>query len=263
MNGEFVQEAVARPPLVLGVDPRPELHGQNPLEHIRSYTLELLEALGSKVCAVKFQAAFFEAMGPQGFALMHELIAGARVLSVPVIVDAKRGDIGSTAEAYARAYLGAYEGSALTVNPYLGEDALEPFFSAANRNGGAVFVVLKTSNPGSGLFQDLPTSSAKLVYQVVAEYLAQQAEKYRVGEWSRIAAVVGATYPQQVHSLRALMPHSLFLLPGLGVQGGQIMLGGGLLNSASRSLYYPGGKPDLDGAIRQAQTYLEALKEKA
>ncbi|MCX7783948.1 MAG: orotidine 5'-phosphate decarboxylase, partial [Meiothermus sp.] len=93
MQSEFIEEVISRPPLVLGVDPRPALHGGHPLAHIRRYTLELLEALARKVCAVKYQAAFFEAMGSQGFALMHELIAAARVLSVPVIVDAKRGDI--------------------------------------------------------------------------------------------------------------------------------------------------------------------------
>jgi orotidine-5'-phosphate decarboxylase len=255
---------MTRPPLVLGVDPRPELHPGNPLEHIRSYSLELLEALKPKVCAVKFQAAFFEAMGPQGFALMHELIAAARVLLVPVIVDAKRGDIGSTAGAYAKAYLETYPGSALTINPYLGSDALEPFFNSAEKSAGAVFVLVKTSNPGSGLFQDLPVAlegrkPGYRFHHAVAEYIAQQAEQYRVGEWSRIGAVVGATYGHQVEELRRLMPHSPLLLPGLGAQGGQIIEGAGLLNSASRSLYYPGGKPDIEAALKQAGEYLEAL----
>lgn len=259
MNGEFVDEAMARPPLVLGIDPRPELHPGNPIAHIRHYSLELMEALAEKVCAVKFQAAFFEAMGPHGFALMHELIAGARVLGIPVIVDAKRGDIGSTAEAYARAYLEAYPGSALTVNPYLGSDALEPFFAAAQSSGGAVFVLVKTSNPGSGLFQDVPTLEGKSVHQVVAEYLAARAENHRVGQWSRIGAVVGVTYPDQVGELRTLMPHSPFLLPGLGAQGGQPLRGLALLNSASRALYYPGGVPNLTQAQAQAEAYLTHL----
>lgn len=259
MRFDFVQEIESRPPLVLGIDPRPELHGKEPLPAVRTYTLELIEALAGKIAAVKLQAAFFEALGPQGFALMHELIAGARVLAVPVIVDAKRGDIGSTAEAYARAYLEAYPGSALTVNPYLGEDALEPFLRAAERSGGALFVLVKTSNPGAGLFQDLPVGEKKL-YQVVAEWLNRQTEQYRVGEWSRVGAVVGATYPEQVAELRARMPHSLFLLPGLGAQGGEPRKGPGLLNSASRSLYYPGGKPDIQAALVQAEAYLQALR---
>ncbi len=257
---EFAEAVANRPPLVLGVDPRPSLHGHDPLPHIRSYTLKLMEALVVRVCAVKFQAAFFEAMGPQGFALMHDLIVAARVLSLPVIVDAKRGDIGSTAEAYARAYLEAYPGSALTVNPYLGSDALEPFFRAAQETRGAVFVLVKTSNPGSGLFQDLPLASGSTLYQAVADYLAQQAEQQRVGDWSRVAAVVGATYPGQIGDIRGRLPHSLLLLPGLGAQGGEVIRGPGLLNSASRALFYPGGQLNVEEAVRQAERYLEALK---
>ncbi len=263
VSGNFVEAIQARPPLVLGIDPRPELHGPHPLAHIRSYSLELLEALSSKICAVKFQAAFFEAMGPAGFALMHELIAGARVLSVPVIVDAKRGDIGSTAEAYAKAYLEAYPGSALTINPYLGSDALEPFFKSAERSGGAVFVLVKTSNPGSGLFQDLevPLEGRQnyRLYHAVAEYLALQAEKYRVGDWSRIGVVVGATYPAQIPELRQMLPSSYFLLPGLGAQGGEPVRGPGLLNAASRALYYPSGTPNPQAAQKQADVYIQNL----
>lgn len=263
MSEDFILAVQGRPPLVLGIDPRPELHGSHPLERIRAYSLELLEALASKIGAVKFQAAFFEAMGPQGFALMHELIAGARVLSVPVIVDAKRGDIGSTAEAYAKAYLEAYPGSALTINPYLGSDALEPFFKAAERSGGAVFVLVKTSNPGSGLFQNLNVQmEGRLnyaLYHAVSEYLAQQAELYRVGEWSRIGVVVGATYPEQIPELRRWLPRSYFLLPGLGAQGGEPIAGPGLLNAASRSLYYPNGNTNLEAALQQANLYLQNL----
>jgi len=121
-------EALSRPPVVLGVDPRPELHGREPISHIRRYTLELLEALASRLAAVKFQLAFFEALGPEGLGLLWELASGARVMGLPVIFDGKRGDIGSTAKAYARAYLEAFPGSALTANPYLGLDALERFW---------------------------------------------------------------------------------------------------------------------------------------
>jgi orotidine-5'-phosphate decarboxylase len=260
---DFVEEVMRRPPLVLGVDPRPELHQaggrESPLPHIRRYTLELMEALAARLCAVKFQAAFFEALGSEGFALMHELALGARVLALPVIFDAKRGDIGSTAEAYARAYLEAYPGSALTVNPYLGEDALEPFLRAALGSRGALFVLVKTSNPGSGLFQDLPLADGRTLAQAVAGWVAAQAERYRVGQWSRVGAVVGLTYPEQVAELRSAMPHSPFLLPGLGPQGGQPLRGAGLLNSASRALYYPGGKAQLEAAVAQADSYLSAL----
>jgi orotidine-5'-phosphate decarboxylase len=177
-----------------------------------------------------------------------------------VIVDAKRGDIGSTAEAYAEAYLRAYPGSALTVNPYLGSDALEPFFVAAQQTGGAVFVLVKTSNPGSGLLQDRPLASGGPLYRAVADYLAPHAEQQRVGDWSRIAAVVGATYPEPIGEIRSRLPHSLLLLPGLGAQGGEVIQGPGLLNSASRALYYPGGQPNLEAAVRQAEQYLAALQ---
>ncbi|MCX7784294.1 MAG: orotidine-5'-phosphate decarboxylase, partial [Meiothermus sp.] len=168
-------------------------------------------------------------------------------------------DIGSTAQAYAEAYLQTYPGSALTVNPYLGSDALEPFFRAAQQSGGAVFVLVKTSNPGSGLFQDLPLASGGTLYQAVADYLAGQAEQQRVGDWSRVAAVVGATYPEQIGEIRGRLPHSLLLLPGLGAQGGEVIQGPGLLNSASRALFYPGGQPNLEEAVRQAERYLAAL----
>jgi orotidine-5'-phosphate decarboxylase len=261
---EFVEAVLERPPLVLGIDPRPELHGKNPIEHIRRYSFELMEALGPQIASVKPQAAFFEAMGVAGFALMHELIAAARVLSIPVIIDAKRGDIGSTAEAYAKAYLDTYPGSALTINPYLGSDALEPFFKAAQRSLGAVFVLVKTSNPGSGLLQDLEVrlegrGANYRFHQAVSEYLALEGEKYLVGEWSRIGAVVGATYPEQVAEARQAMPKALLLLPGLGAQGGKPLPGQGLLNSASRSLYYPQGKTDVGLALEQAEAYLTVL----
>lgn len=255
---EFL-EALRGPPLVLGIDPRPELHGPGALKKIYGYSLELMEALAGKLAAVKFQTAFFEAMGPAGFALMHQLFAGARVLSLPVIIDAKRGDVGSTAEAYAKGYLEAYPGSALTVNPYLGGDALEPFFRSAEKSGGLVFVLVKTSNPGSGLFQDFESEGKKL-YHRVAEHLASEAEKYRVGQWSRVGAVVGATYPDLVPQIRALMPRSPLLLPGIGAQAAKPVAGLGLLNAASRSLYYPGGKPNVAAAVAEADIYLKSLQ---
>lgn len=260
---EFATEVSQRPPLVLGIDPRPQLHGPQPLAHIRLYSLQLLEALHRQLGAVKLQAAFFEAMGPAGYALMFELAAAARTLSLPVIFDAKRGDIGSTAQAYAQAFLEAYPGCALTVNPYLGLDTLEPFLQSAQRTGGALFVLVKTSNPGSGWLQDLPLASGLTLSQHLGQQLAQLAQQHRVGHWSRVGAVVGATYPQELPLFRQLLPHSLFLLPGLGAQGGLPERGAGLLNSASRALYYPNGQPNLAQAVAQAQAYLQALRVKA
>ncbi|GGN06756.1 orotidine 5'-phosphate decarboxylase [Thermus composti] len=253
-------EALSRPPLVLGVDPRPGLHGSEPLVHLRRYTLELCERLAPRLAAVKFQLAFFEALGPEGMALLVELVSGARVMGLPVIFDGKRGDIGSTAEAYAEAYLRRFPGSALTVNPYLGLDALKPFFQAAAESGGAVFVLAKTSNPGSGFLQDLSVEGRPL-YLYLAEALAQEGEAYREGPWSRVGMVVGATYPEAVARVREKAPHAPLLLPGLGAQGGKPLKGEGLLFSASRALFYPGGRPDLEAAERAAEGFLKALVE--
>lgn len=249
-------EALARPPLVLGVDPRPSLHGPEPLVHLRRYALELFEALAPQLAAVKFQLAFFEALGPEGMALLFELASGARVMGLPVIFDGKRGDIGSTAEAYAAAYLGRFPGSALTVNPYLGLEALSPFFQAAKRGQGAVFVLTKTSNPGSGFLQDLPVEGRPL-YLYLAEALGRMGE----GEWSRVGMVVGATYPEAVWAVRRVAPRAPLLLPGVGAQGGRPLKGPGFLNAASRALFYPGDRPDLEGALRAAEDLLGALVE--
>ncbi len=256
---DFVAAVAERPGLVLGVDPRVSLHGAAPLDHIRSYTLELVEALGPKLGAVKPQVAFFEALGAAGYALVHELVDEIDKLGVPVIIDAKRGDIGTTADAYAEAYLAAHPGTALTVNPYLGEDALEPFLSAADRHGGAVFVLVKTSNPGSGLFQDLQLADGRRLSHAVADWVAGAAARHRVGAWSRVGAVVGGTYPAEVAEQRERMPNVLLLVPGLGAQGGSVITGPGLLNSASRSLYYPGGRCDVAAALAVADGYLAEL----
>lgn len=256
---DFLTEVAARPPLVLGVDPRPELHsGTNALEAILGYSQELFEALAPMLAAVKLQAAFFEALGVEGYALMHTLAHSARVFGIPVIWDVKRGDVGSSATAYARAYLERYPGSAMTANPYLGEDAMQPLFEVAEKSGGAVFVLVKTSNPGSGLFQDLEVAGQPL-YMAVAEWLERMAGRYTSGNWSRVGAVVGATYPGQVAELRKRLPQSLMLLPGLGAQGGTPIRGRGLLNAASRTLFYPSGRPDLEASLKQARDYLKIL----
>ena len=244
----------------MGVDPRVSLHGAHPLDHIRSYTLALVEALGPKLGAVKPQVAFFEALGPAGYALVHELTDEISAMGVPVIIDAKRGDMSTTAQAYAEAFLAAHPGAALTVNPYLGEDALEPFLSAADRHGGAVFVLVKTSNPGSGIFQDLVLADGRRLSQAVADWVAGAAARHRVGAWSRVGAVVGGTYPAEVAAQRQRMPNVLLLVPGLGAQGGNVIAGAGLLNSASRSLYYPGGRCDVAAAVEVADGYLAELR---
>ncbi|WP_457636583.1 orotidine-5'-phosphate decarboxylase [Oceanithermus sp.] len=259
MPPDFVAEASLRPPLVLGIDPRPRLHpGADKLAHVESYSRQLMERLAPLLAAVKFQCAFFEVLGVDGWALLQRLIAAARVFGLPVIHDAKRGDIGSTAVAYAEATLLRWPGSALTVNPYLGGDSLEPFFTAAAETSGAIFVLVRTSNPGAADFQNLSCDGSPF-YLRVAERVSRWAADYPASPWSRVGAVVGGTHPEALERLRPLMPQSLFLVPGLGAQGASPQPGAGLLWSASRSLYYPEGRPDPDRAEERARDYLKAL----
>jgi orotidine-5'-phosphate decarboxylase len=173
-----------------------------------------------------------------------------------VLLDAKRGDIGSTAAGYAAAYLGtgaALPVDAMTVNPYLGADTLEPFYDQMRRHGRGLFVLVKTSNPGSGDFQDRALADGGSLCEAVAAALAETAAELRGPRtgWSSLGVVVGATYPGDAERIRALLPHSLFLVPGYGAQGGDAAaavrgfvagpdarLEGGLVNS-SRGVLFP------------------------
>jgi orotidine-5'-phosphate decarboxylase len=185
----------------------------------------VIDVVASLVPVVKIQSAFFEALGPNGMASMAEVISYAEACGLLVILDGKRNDIGSTAEAYARGYLGR-EGSlwhadALTVSPYLGDDSLTPFADVAKERDAGIFVLVKTSNPGGKFLQDL-TCDGELLYRRVGAHVEQLAAA-NVGEcgFGAVGAVVGATYPEQLVELRAAMPHTWFLVPGYGSQGGR------------------------------------------
>ena len=182
------------------------------------------------MAAVKFQSAFYEAFGPQGLAALHATVEYAKRNGLLVIFDGKRNDIGSTAEAYARAYLGkvpvggAFEPSwhadAMTVNPYLGTDGVMPFVKIAAREHKGVFVLVRTSNASAGDFQDLKAEGQPL-YRHVARKLLDWAEGHQgASGYNLVGAVVGATYPDQLKELRAALPGILFLVPGYGTQGG-------------------------------------------
>ena len=182
------------------------------------------------VPAVKFQSAFYEAYGPLGVAALHASVETARAKGLIAIVDGKRNDIGSTAEAYARGYLGkvpvggSYEPSwhadALTVNPYLGSDGVMPFVKVAAREHKGVFVLVRTSNASAGEFQDL-VADGRPLYRHVADRLRQWAAPYRSESgYSLVGAVVGATYPGQLAELREALPGIPLLVPGYGTQGG-------------------------------------------
>jgi orotidine-5'-phosphate decarboxylase len=231
-------QAVAqrRSQVVVGLDPRldllpVELRGDAHLgraaaaEAFSRFCSGIVDAVGPYVVAVKPQLAFFEALGADGLRAFEEVCEYARAAGLLVIADAKRGDIGSTARAYAAAYLEPETGraapaDAVTVNPYLGRDSLEPFVAACRRTGGGLFCLVKTSNAGAVDVQDLQLSDGRPVWQHVA-LLVQQLGEELVGECglSSVGAVVGATYPRAVAEARRLLPQAVLLLPGVGAQG--------------------------------------------
>jgi orotidine-5'-phosphate decarboxylase len=236
----------------VGLDPRPSqlpsiirdaIGSNSPDEWAAAYTqfcCEIIDVVADKVPCVKPQSAFFEQIGPAGVISLAHVIAHARAAGLLVIVDAKRNDIGSTATAYAEAYLGAdspFGGDSLTVSPYLGRDSIEPFVEACDKKDSGIFVLVKTSNPGGGLFQDRTTDGQPL-YAAVAS-LVNEFNESRVGlsGYGPIGAVVGATYPEQLTQMRSAMPHSWILIPGFGAQGG------------SADDIRPGLNPDGLGAI--------------
>ena len=223
-------------PLVVGLDPRvgqlPEsLAVTNPEDFSAvakaycKFSCEIIDAVADHVPAVKPQSAFFEQAGPDGMIALGRVVDHARANGLLVIMDAKRGDIGSTATAYAKAFLGvkpvsAWGCDALTVNPYLGDDSLDPFVTAANETGSGIFVLAKTSNPGSRTIQDQRVGDQAL-FEIVARQIESLSAQH-VGEsgYGNIGAVVGATHPEQLAKLRYKMPTTIFLIPGFGAQGG-------------------------------------------
>jgi orotidine-5'-phosphate decarboxylase len=231
--GDLVAAKVAaHGQLVLGIDPAPEhaplaLSAGGASPFLRRYTEVLMDAAHGLVGFVKFQSAFFEAFGSEGVSELARAIAVARELDYAVILDAKRGDIGSTAEAYARAYLSpAHAGGTdlevdcLTVNPFLGPETIEPFVARARDFGKGLLILVKTSNPDSGWLQDQRLNGGS-VAELLAELVARWAEAtVGAGGIGAVGAVVGATYPEEASRLRKLMPRSTLLAPGLGAQGG-------------------------------------------
>ncbi len=188
------------------------------------YCQEVIDAVAAHAPIIKPQAAFFEQLGPAGMQALAAIIRHARKSGLLILLDGKRGDIGSTAEGYADAYLGQtspWQCDALTVNPYLGDDTLLPFVETANARGAGIFVLVKTSNPGSGYLQDQQINAKGTVYERVAQLVEKHACASKGGsDYGNIGAVVGATYPEQLAELRSIMPHTWILIPGYGAQGG-------------------------------------------
>ncbi len=190
------------------------------------YCLGLIEAVEPFAAAVKPQVAFFEALGGYGLTALERVSAAAAERGLPVIADAKRGDIASTAAAYAAAWLEPRPGGeppladALTVNPYLGADSLEPFTAACREHGRGLYVLVRTSNPGSADVQGLETPDGPVWQSVAALVAAADTAPVAACGLSAIGAVVGLTQPAALATIRRLLPRAPLLLPGLGVQGG-------------------------------------------
>lgn len=210
----------------------------------------ILAACCEYVCATKIQVAFFECYGSDGWRALEIVCAEARARSLLVILDAKRGDVASTANAYARLLapdgpLGGVD--AITVNPYLGSDSVQPFLEACDSYGAGIYVLVKTSNPGSADLQDLRLADQTTLCEAVADLVVKWgAGRVGAGGWSSVGAVVGATHPQDAARLRERMPYTPFLLPGVGAQGAEVATlrpafgadGYGACVSASRSILY-------------------------
>jgi orotidine-5'-phosphate decarboxylase len=230
--GDRIADAVDRKQsqVLVGLDPRPELfpvelRGEPPAEGAARFCRGIVDAIASYVVGVKPQLAFFEALGAPGVAAFEEVCDYARAAGLIVLADGKRGDIGSTARAYSAAYLEPRSGAepvadALTVNPYLGRDSVEPYLAACRRHDRGIFCVVRTSNAGGGEVQDLVLSDGRPLWQHVASLVAEWGADL-VGErgLSSVGAVIGATHPRAVAEARKLLPQSVLLLPGLGAQG--------------------------------------------
>jgi orotidine-5'-phosphate decarboxylase len=238
MFADRLADAVARKrsQLVVGLDPRldllpMELRGEAVLGRAAAasafarFCKGIVDAVGPYVVAVKPQSAFFEALGSDGFRALEEVCEYARAAGLLVLVDAKRGDIGSTSRAYAEAVLepradGVPLADAMTVSPFLGLDSVEPFLAASRRHGAGVFFLVRTSNAGAADVLDLALSDGRPLWNHVAEVVHEWGEPLVGREgMSSIGAVVGATHPRAVSEARRLLPRSPLLLPGVGAQG--------------------------------------------
>lgn len=253
-------------PTVIGLDPRYDMIPscitskydqtiKGACQAILEFNKALIDATYDIIPAVKPQIAFYEMFGVEGINAFKETCQYASQKGMVVIADIKRGDIGSTAAGYSNAYLGKtplfdkeeaiFDVDFVTINPYLGIDGVKPFIEDCKKYGKGMFIIDKTSNPSSGELQDLKLENGRTIYEEVATLIEKWGEDF-IGEYgySSVSSVVGATYPEQLESLRKLAPHTFFLIPGYGAQGGKaedIALGfdkngiGGIVN-ASRSL---------------------------
>jgi orotidine-5'-phosphate decarboxylase len=245
--------------LCAGIDPHmdriPSLFQQkDKASAVRDWAFELIPLLAGSAPVIKPQAAMFEQLGVRGMQILADLSQAAMAEGLMVIMDAKRGDIGSTAKAYAEGWLGhdaGFPSDALTINPYLGRDSLDPFVAKARQSDSGLFALLRTSNPGSQDVQMIPSADNRPVFHHVSDMIRPFMETLTDSSgFSSFGVVVGATWPDESVALRRMLPECLFLIPGYGAQGGSaadalagLVKGpegweGGLINS-SRGLTMP------------------------
>ncbi|MCQ4769758.1 orotidine-5'-phosphate decarboxylase [Intestinimonas massiliensis] len=286
MSFDALQEKIRakKNPTVAGLDPKPEqipphilkasyeTYGetlQGAAEAVWTFNQGLIDALCDVVPAVKPQAAYYERLGWRGLEVMERTIAYAREKDLFVIADIKRGDIGSTAQAYADAWLGetrvgeashpVFNADCVTLNGYMGSDTIEPFVEACKAGDKCLFLLVKTSNPGSGELQNM-VAGDRLVYKVMGDMTAKlgKGTEGRYG-FHLAGAVVGATYPSDMRELRRRLEHTFFLVPGYGAQGGTAedvqyafnKYGHGAIVNASRSIMCAWQKTGGDGTDYQ------------
>ena len=286
MSFDALQEKIRakKNPTVAGLDPKPEqipphilkasyeTYGetlQGAAEAVWTFNQGLIDALCDVVPAVKPQAAYYERLGWRGLEVMERTIAYAREKDLFVIADIKRGDIGSTAQAYADAWLGetrvgeashpVFNADCVTLNGYMGSDTIEPFVEACKAGDKCLFLLVKTSNPGSGELQNM-VAGDRLVYKVMGDMTAKlgKGTEGRYG-FHLAGAVVGATYPSDMRELRRRLEHTFFLVPGYGAQGGTAedvqyafnKYGHGAIVNASRSIMCAWQKTGRDGTYYQ------------
>jgi orotidine-5'-phosphate decarboxylase len=270
--------------LCVGLDPRWELlpaevrdrHGGETLASVarafEEFCGRVIDVVATLVPVVKPQMAFFEACGPAGFGALQRTLDKARRHGLLIVLDGKRNDIASTAVAYADAALAGvalstarhpvWDADALTVNPYLGRDAVEPFLESARRAGRGIYLLVRTSNAGARQFQDLDCSGRPLYAHVADAVCGWSRENVGICGFGDVGAVVGATYPAEMAALREAMPQVHFLVPGFGAQGGgaadvkpafRADRQGAIINSSRGILFAsPPGTRDWEAAVERA-----------
>ena len=230
-------------------------------EAIWQFNKEIVDHTYDLIPAVKPQIAMYEQFGVEGLIVYKRTVDYCQEKGLLVIGDVKRGDIGSTSAAYATAHLGhvqvgsqklsGFDTEFATVNPYFGTDGVKPFVDVCNQDDKGIFVLVKTSNPSSGEFQD-QLVNGKPVYELVAEKVMEWGAMSMDGEYSNVGAVVGATYPEMSRILRKLMPHTYFLVPGYGAQGG-----------TAEDLKYCFNEDGLGAIVNSSRGIIAAYKQEA